>query len=234
MNFAVMQPYFLPYIGYFQLMHAVDKFVIYDNIEYTKRGWINRNRFLVNGEPQYFTVNLEKGSDYAMVNERVVSQVFLKERRKILSRIEASYRKAPFYEETISMVKECFECDQNNLFDFIYFSIRKVAKHLNIQTDLIVSSKLQIDHDLKNKHKLWAFSEHLEIEDYVNPIGGMEFYGKDEFSQHGVNLLFHKSNLSEYPQIGSAEFCPALSILDVLMSLGSDRAREQLNDYRLI
>ena len=156
MEFAVMQPYFMPYIGYFQLIDAVDKFIVYDNIEFTKKGWMNRNRIMVNGEPQYFTVNLEKGSDYAMVNERKISPVFTKERRKILGKIEANYRKAPFYEETLPLVKECFECSEENLFDFILNSIVKVKEHLRIETELIVSSQLPIDHSLKNKYKLWV------------------------------------------------------------------------------
>jgi hypothetical protein len=234
MKFAVMQPYFLPYIGYFQLMDAVDKFIIYDNIEFTKKGWINRNRILVNSEPQYFTVNLEKASDYAMVNERHVSPVFEKERRKVLVKIEANYRKAPFYEETYRLVKECFECEEKNLFDFIFFSIQKVAGHLGIDTELVVSSTLSIDHALKNKYKLWALGEHLGIRDYINPVGGMELYRKDEFLKHGMNLSFHRANLSEYPQVGSEEFCPALSVIDVLMNLGREGTREQLSDCKFL
>lgn len=234
MKFAVMQPYFMPYIGYFQLMDAVDKFVVYDNIEFTKKGWINRNRILINGEPQYFTINLEKASDYAIVIERKVSPVFAKERRKILAKIEANYRKAPFFGETYPVVERCFNCEESNLFDFIYASIVSIKDHLGIGTELIVSSRLPIDHTLKNKHKLWALSDRLGIQDYINPVGGMELYGKDEFLQHGINLSFHKANLSEYPQVGSDEFCPALSILDVLMNLGREGAREQLTDYTLV
>jgi hypothetical protein len=233
MKFAVMQPYFMPYIGYFQLMSAVDKFVVYDNIEFTKKGWMNRNRIMVNGEPQYFTVNLEKGSDYAMVNERKVSPVFVKERRKTLAKIEANYRKAPFYEETLPLVKECFECSESSLFDFIFFSIVKVKEHLGIQSELIVSSQLQIDHSLKNKYKLWALSEYLGIQDYINPAGGMELYGKEEFAEHGMNLMFHQANLSAYPQRGVKEFVPALSIIDMLMNLGAIGTSEALKDFNI-
>ena len=124
MNFAVMQPYFMPYIGYFQLINAVDKFIIYDNIEFTKKGWINRNRILVNGKPQYFTVNIEKGSDYALIKERSISPVFEKNRRKILAQIEANYRQAPYYKETLQLIQKCFECNESCLFQFIFSSIQ--------------------------------------------------------------------------------------------------------------
>lgn len=233
MRFAVMQPYFMPYIGYFQLMHAVDKFIIYDNIEFTKRGWINRNRILVNGEPQYFTVNLEKGSDYAMVNERKVSPVFVKERRKVLGKIEANYRKAPFFAETFPLVKECFECNAKNLFDFIFHSIVKVNEHLHIETALIVSSQLPIDHSLKNKFKLWALSDYLGIRDYINPVGGMELYEKSEFGEHGMNLMFHQANLSQYEQVGDLGFSPALSIVDMLMCLGAEGVSRELKNFNI-
>jgi hypothetical protein len=232
MKFAVMQPYFMPYIGYFQLMYAVNKFIVYDNIEFTKKGWMNRNRMLVNGEPQYFTVNLEKGSDYAMVNKRKVSPVFVKERCKVLAKIEANYRKAPYYIETFPLIKECFECEENNLFDFIYYSILKIKEHLQIKTELIVSSQLPIDHTLKNKYKLWALSDHLGIQDYINPVGGMGLYDKDEFAQHGMNLSFHQSNLTPYAQTGVQGFYTALSIIDVLMNVGSSGAREYLEDWK--
>jgi len=233
-KFAVMQPYFMPYIGYFQLMHAVDKFIIYDNIEFTKKGWMNRNRILMNGEPQYFTVNLEKGSDYAMVNERKISPVFVKERRKILAKTEANYRKASFYEETFPLIKECIECSEENLFDFIYSSIVKVNRHIGIETELIISSRLPIDHSLKNKYKLWVLSEHLHIQDYINPAGGMELYGKEEFAENGMNLMFHRANLSVYPQVGANVFFPALSIVDMLMNLGKEGTHQQLKDFSLL
>ena len=234
MKFAVMQPYFMPYIGYFQLMDAVDRFVIYDNIEFTKKGWIHRNRILIGGVPQYFTVNLEKGSDFSMVNERKVSPVFAKERNKILAKIEANYRNAPFYEETRSLIKTCFNCDDVNLFSFIFHSIVTIKEYLGIGTELIVSSKLSIDHSLKNRYKIWAFSERLNLQEYVNPIGGLELYSKKEFNERGVNLMFHRANLTPYRQLAYEEFVPALSIIDVLMNVGKVGTQKHLKDYSLI
>lgn len=234
MKFAVMQPYFMPYIGYFQLIAAVDKFVVYDNVEFTKKGWINRNRILINGEPQYFTVNIDKGSDYALISERTVSPVFAKNRRKILAQIEASYRRAPYYEETLPFIRECIECDDTCLFAFIYNSIKNVVSHLDIETELIVSSSLNIDHSLKNKYKLWAMSECLGISDYVNPQGGHDLYHKYEFREHGLNLSFHQSHLTPYSQAGANEFFPALSIIDVLVNLGKEGTCQQLDDYSVV
>jgi hypothetical protein len=235
MKFAVMQPYFLPYIGYFQLMDMVDTFVLYDNVEYTKKGWINRNRFLLNGRPQYFSVNLEKASDFATIRERRISSVFTQERIKILNRMQNAYRRAPYFEQTYPLLTDCLMCAEISLFDFIMSSVRRVARHLDIDTEIVVSSTLPIDHNLKNKYKLWALSRHLGIKKYVNPIGGAKLYDKDEFSAEGVDLVFHQSQLPEYEQgkpVG--EFEPALSVVDVLMFNGRDRTKEQLKQFTLV
>lgn len=234
MNFAVMQPYFMPYIGYFQLINAVDKFIIYDNIEFTKKGWINRNRILVNGKPQYFTVNINKGSDYALIKERSISPVFEKNRRKILAQIEANYRQAPYYKETLQLIQKCLECNESCLFQFIFSSIQNIVSYLDIETELIASSSLNIDHSLKNKYKLWAMGDYLGVKNYVNPQGGHDLYHKDEFREHGLNLSFHQSHLTPYSQTGANEFFPALSIIDILMNLGREGARQQLDDYILV
>ena len=234
MKFAVMQPYFMPYIGYFQLISAVDKFVIYDNIEFTKKGWINRNRILINGEPQYFTINIDKASDYALIHERNISPVFKKNRKKILAQIEANYRSAPHYDEVLPIVKTCFEYTEDNLFQYILNSIKSITRYLSIDTELIVSSSLPIDHSLKNKYKLWALSEHINIKNYINPEGGMKLYDKEEFARHGMNLFFQQSNLIPYAQTGRSEFCPALSIIDLLMNLGREGTRQKLDEFALI
>lgn len=232
-TFAVMQPYLFPYIGYYQLMDIVDCFIVYDNIEFTKKGWIHRNRILMNGEPGYITVNLEKGSDYLMVNERKISPVYVKERRRVLAKIEANYKNAPFFEEIMPFVRQCLEYDESNLFDYILYSIRQVNAYLGIDTEIVISSKIPIDHTLRNKHKLWAISKELEISEYINPIGGMDLYNKKEFAENGVNLQFHQSSLSPYTQVGTCEFAPALSIIDMLMNIGREGVVHNLKDFKL-
>ena len=87
MKLAIMQPYFFPYIGYFQLIKSVDEFVIYDNIQYTKKGWINRNRILVNGTDYLISLPLKKDSDYLNVVDRQLAESWEKDRTKLLTLI---------------------------------------------------------------------------------------------------------------------------------------------------
>ena len=124
MRLGIMQPYFLPYIGYFQLMKSVDTFIIYDNIKYTKRGWINKNRILVNGSDKLFSIPVKKDSDYLKIGERELANNSLSERKKILRQITNSYAKAPYFASTYPIIEKCFLCEESNLFHYILYSIK--------------------------------------------------------------------------------------------------------------
>jgi hypothetical protein len=214
MKLAVMQPYFLPYIGYFQLIAAADKFVVYDNIEYTKRGWINRNRMLQTGRDLLFSLPLKSDSDYLDVRDRELSQQF--DRKKLLNQIESAYRRAPQFVATFELVKRIVSHQESNLFAFIFNSIREVCDHLGITTEIVVSSDVLIDHELKGQSKVLALCDALAATTYINAIGGIDLYSKAEFEARGVDLTFIRSHDLIYDQFAQP-FVPWLSIIDVLM-----------------
>ncbi len=211
-----MQPYFLPYIGYFQLINAVDTFVIYDNIEYTKKGWINRNRILVNGKDQYVTLTLKKDSDYLHINQRVLADSFEHDNQKLLRKIKECYCKAPNFQQVYALTEEIFSFNGSNLFEFVFNTIKVICDYLEIKTEFIVSSSININHNLKSEEKVLAISKSLNASDYINPIGGEQLYSKDVFARSAINLSFLETNHIPYAQFGN-DFVPFLSILDVLM-----------------
>lgn len=211
---AIMQPYFCPYIGYFQLIRAADVFVVYDNIKYTKKGWINRNRLLANGEATTFSLPIKKDSDALDVRDRWLAEDF--DRRKLLNRIRAAYQKAPFFEETFPLVERVVQFEDRNLFSFIYHSLREICVFLGITTSLIKSSDLAIDHELKSQDKVIGICQSLRAESYVNPIGGRELYSKDDFRDAGLELKFLETCDVVYRQFDAA-FVEFLSIVDVMM-----------------
>ena len=223
---AIMQPYFLPYIGYFQLMSAVDVFVIYDRIKYTKKGWINRNRFLLNGTDATFSLPLKKDSDALDIVERELAADF--DRVKLLSQFAGAYRRAPYFAQTFTLLERIVQHEDGNLFRFIQHSLTAVAAHLEIDTEIRVSSSLPFDNELKGQDKVLAICAALGAGHYVNSIGGTELYSKEDFASRGVELQFLKSRLFEYPQSGG-EFVPWLSIVDVLMFNPVDVVRECLD-----
>jgi hypothetical protein len=214
MNLAIMQPYFFPYIGYFQLIRSVDLFVVYDNIKYTKKGWINRNRMLQNGKDVMFSLPLESDSDYLAVRERALAADF--KRDKLLNQITGAYRRAPYFALTFPLVEQVVRYEDTNLFRFLHHSIVKTCEHLGITTEIRISSGIAIDHDLKNQDKVLALCEAVGANTYVNAIGGMELYLKETFRERGIDLKFIRSKPLEYPQFGDT-FVPWLSIVDVMM-----------------
>jgi hypothetical protein len=235
MKVAVMQPYFLPYIGYFQLMKHVDQYVIYDNIQFTKKGWIHRNRFLQNGKDELFTLPILKDSDFLDIRDRKLADEFLDLNKRQLRKIEAAYRKAPFFNEVYPKIEKCFLfMEHQNLFDFVFYSISIIRDYLKIDTPILISSIIGIDnHNLKGKDKVQYICKKLEANQYINPIGGIELYDKSDFAIQGLKLNFLKSKKIEYKQFDN-EFVPWLSILDVLMFNSVDEVNEMLNQYELI
>src|SRR6267378_1861830 len=130
MKVAIMQPYFFPYIGYFQLIGSVDLFVIYDNIKYTKRGWINRNRILRDGADCVFTVPLRKDSDSLDVRDRAVAVDF--DRSKLINQLREAYSRAPQFHEAFPVVEKSIMSPRENLFEYIHGSVVEVCRYLGI------------------------------------------------------------------------------------------------------
>jgi hypothetical protein len=216
MNLAIMQPYFFPYIGYFQLFNLVDEFVIYDNIQYTKKGWINRNRILNNSKDDFITIPIKKDSDFLNINQRYLADTWILDRKKILNRIVESYKRAPNFNQVFSLFEKCIISEKVNLFDFLLNSLVETNNYLEISTKFTLSSTLDIDHSLKSQEKVLAICKYLNASEYTNPIGGLNLYSKSKFQENSIKLQFHRSNLIQYQQFTN-DYLPWLSIIDVMM-----------------
>lgn len=228
MRVAIMQPYFLPYIGYFQLIASCDQFIIYDNIKYTKKGWINRNRYLLNGADATFTIPLAKASDNLNVIDRSISEDF--DKKKLISQLHNAYRKSPQFNQVFPLISKLIEYPDLNLFNFIYYSIKEICGYLEIKTNIIISSSLNIDHSLQSQDKVIALVKALAGTEYINPIGGIELYSKEVFKSSGIKLSFLKAKNIEYSQFNNT-FIPWLSILDVLMFNSKEQVISFLEEY---
>lgn len=225
MKLAIMQPYFLPYIGYFQLIGAVDVFVVYDNIKYTKKGWINRNRILRSGNDAVFSLPLKRDSDSCNIVERELAANF--DENKLLNQFRGAYAGAPCFSETLPLLERIVSCKERNLFRFLHNSIAEVCAELGVKTRLRVSSEIPIDHELKSQEKVIAICRALGATTYVNAIGGQGLYDRPSFEASGVELQFLQATPFEYPQFG-VPFVPWLSIVDVLMFNPRDVVRERI------
>ena len=214
MQIAVMQPYLLPYIGYLQLIASVDRFIVYDNIQYTKRGWINRNRLLSNGKASVFTLPLQKDSDFLNICDRSISSDF--NPTKLLNIFSGAYRKAPYFSETFGLLEEIFWFENKNLFEFLLNSLKLTINHIGIGTTLSVSSEIPADHSAAGQSRVLSICNAMAADTYVNPFGGKELYSRAVFEEHSIELKFLLSEAEEYPQFLS-HFVSNLSIVDTLM-----------------
>lgn len=230
MRLAILQPYFFPYTGYFQLVKAVGKFIFYDDVNYINRGWINRNRILINGEAHYITVHQKDASQNKLINEIEI----LDNREKIKKTILNAYKKAPYFNEAWHVLEKILEFDTNSISRLAAYSIEQVCNYLGIETNFEFSSeKYTHTSALKSANRLIAICKINNVSDYINPIGGMNLYHKEDFKTEGINLFFLKSKSIVYNQFNNP-FVENLSIIDIMMFNSKDDITLILNNYDLI
>ncbi|WP_097125919.1 WbqC family protein [Spirosoma fluviale] len=232
MTLAIMQPYFLPYIGYMQLMGAVDTFVLYDDVAFINRGWINRNRLLINGQEYLFTIPLKDASQNKRINEVHLADD-PKWRSKLLKTIEQGYRKAPCYQTVMPLTEKIINFTTDSIADLIYFSLVELNTYLGLSTRLVASSSIYANSELKAQERILDICRQEKASRYINPIGGMELYDAPSFTQTGIDLKFIKSKRAEYPQFKN-DFIPWLSVLDALMFNDIPDVRKLLGEYELV
>jgi hypothetical protein len=233
MKLGIMQPYFSPYIGYFQLMNAVDEYVIYNNIEYTKKGWINRNRILVNGEPHFITLPLKSDSDFLQIRDRFLADNWPTERLKMLNRIKEAYRKAPQFDRVFPLIESVLLHGPSNLFLFLVRSLKMIKDYLKVGTPIIISSTVNIDHNLRSADKVLALCKARNVDMYVNPIGGTGLYDRERFEKEGIDLRFVFTEYFRYKQFGD-DFISSLSIIDVMMFNSVEEIKVLLGACQLV
>ena len=232
MKLGIMQPYFIPYIGYWQLMNAVDKYVIYDDVNFIKGGWINRNRILVNGEPKYFNVPMLGASPYKLINEVGVNND-RKLTDKNLRALEGAYRKAPYYGDVFPLMERVLESGKDDIASYIAESFRIIGEYLDIKTEFIISSDLEKDCEQKGQDKVLSICKLLGATEYYNAIGGQELYSFEDFKAQDITLKFLKTSDIVYEQLGN-EFHPNLSIVDVIMFNSREQVQQMLQKYTLV
>lgn len=232
MKVGIMQPYIFPYIGYFQLINAVDKFVIYDDVNFINKGWINRNRTLNNGKESLFSIPLKEASQNKLINEIEVNWDSVW-KSKFLKTLEQCYKKAPFYQEALSIIERTLQVDNKPISKVIEQNLRLICEYLNIKTELVSSSAMYQNTHLKAQERVLDICLQENATQYINPIGGLELYDTDFFNVKDIKLNFIKSKPIEYSQFKN-EFVPWLSMIDVLMFNSKEKIIEFLDNYELV
>jgi hypothetical protein len=230
---AIIQPYVFPYIGYFQLLYSVEKVVFYDDVNFIKRGWINRNKILMHQSDFMFTIPLQKASQNKLINEVELadSKLFI---QKFRQQLQSAYQKAPFYSEVIEVIESVFDAEYQNIGDLAIASILSVCNYLDIELQWMKSS--QEFHETFGQEKadrLISISKKIGADNYLNPIGGKQLYEKEYFKNQEIELGFIQTGNVSYKQFKN-EFVPYLSIIDVLMFNDVDRVKNLLNKFDIV
>lgn len=231
MKLAVMQPYFFPYVGYWQLMSAVDKFVLYEDVNYIKRGWINRNTIPVNGKPCFLTVPLKQASQHKKICQLEIAEE-TRWREKMLRTIQVNYARAPFYDAMVPLLEEIIHYDVVSLSEFLGFALRRVGKSLGISS-AIVSSTDYANRDKTGAKRIIDICRREGADTYINAIGGRGMYRREDFQEIGVELRFLDTQVApaQLPHGGDGVH---FSILHLLMTEGFAGVAAMLPRYQLL
>lgn len=219
----------MPYIGYFQLMKAVDKYVVYDDVNYIKGGWANRNHILINGEKEMFTVTLQKASQNKLFNEIVIGDDF----KKLMKTLQMNYSRAINFDQTMVLMERIISFPNKQLAVFIANSFREILSYLSVETEILMSSEIPKDNSLRGKDKIIQICEILGADTYYNAVGGKNLYDQEEFREHGITLNFVDSLPQVYSQLHTREFVSGLSMVDVLMNNTKDEVNRLLDSFQL-
>jgi hypothetical protein len=232
MRLAIMQPYFLPYLGYFQLMSAVDKIALLDDANFINGGWINRNRIAVQGEPHWLTLPLAKASQNRLINEiEIVDDPLWK--RKTIRMVELSYQSAPFAGQVLPLLSEMLREARGSLSTFLFYQLRCLADYIGISTQIERTSVRYPKGSLTGQRRILDICVREGASIYVNPPGGRSLYDAEMFASTGIELLFLDPNFSAVTLRHSGREGPCLSILDLLMFNPVAAVREATEMFRL-
>lgn len=236
MNVAIMQPYFFPYLGYFNLIHACGKFVFLDNVQHISRGFINRNRILIDGKPHMFTIPLSTAPRSHWINERKVADGFEHFTENFFLMLKHAYAKAPYFNEVREMVANVFTLSDGSLSRLCQDSIFEVCHYVGLERKFMVASEIMDRKEslsINGSDKIIRLAKIVGATRYINSMGGYALYSPEDFVKAGIELRFIKSNLPEYRQF-NYEFVSHLSILDVLMFVSPEKTKEMFSFYSLV
>lgn len=247
----------MPYLGYFQAIAAVDKYILYDNLAYIVNGWVNKNRIRErNHPPTWLIVPIKQKSSFALIRDTRIdnSQPW---QRKMLIQIRQGYSRAAFFKEVFPLFEEILTRKYETISELNAYSVKKICEFMEIRTEIVSDSCLYQSvedglallekgdysafpamtktYPIKKVARVIALCDFEGADHFVNAIGGTELYSKEEFATYGIKLDFIKMHDIMYSQNSSDDsFEPHMSIIDVLMHNGKEGTKQLLKEYTLV
>ena len=225
-----MQPYFFPYLGYFQLMAACDIFALYDDAQYIKGGFVNRNRIHPAGGNSWFTLPVKTASHKLAINQRHYEDYG--KTGPQLSRLENCYGRAPHYDKVMALIDGVLRHPDRNVAKLNAFLLEEICTYLGWNRKFVDSSSIDCSPHHRGQDKVIALCKKLGADRYINAPGGRSLYDAAAFRAHGLELSFLEPSCPPYRQFGG-DFIPNLSIIDVLMFNEADAVRAMIEGATL-
>lgn len=229
---AVMQPYLFPYLGYFQLIAAADVFVLGDDLQYVRSGWVNRNRILHNDEARLITFPLKKDRFQLQINQRQLCDHFSDEAERLIRLIAESYQQAPYFAQVMPLVERLIHFPQQSISLYAEHAIREMCAYLHIVTPIMRSSDLILGSPVDKQERIIRIAHTFEATTFITPEGGSVVYDRDHFARNRLLVRFFRMDPVEYRQFRQP-FVANLSIIDVLMFNCVEQVQQMLTHYRL-
>jgi hypothetical protein len=230
MKLAIMQPYFYPYIGYFQMIYAVNKFIFYDDVQFIERGWINRNYLLSKEGRQLFTIPLKQ---YSLGDSINIIEVAGNSNWKdsLLKTIYLTYKRAPNFEIIYNIIDSTLKIETSIISDYCIASIISVYNYLKINREFISSSEINYNRTASKTEKIISILESEKASELILPPGSIDLYSKEQFNVPAYFII--PSDDISYKQFSKTRFEKNLSIIDILMFCDLEIIFKLLNFYSL-
>lgn len=232
MELGILQPYIFPYLAYFQLINRVDKLVIYDDVQYIKGGWINKNRILNNNSYRNIGIPVLKDSIKKKINERYFVMDTERFKIRLLRQVENTYKNAPYYDEISSFISKTIFYEERNVAKFNTYILSEICGLLKISTPFFLSSEITKEYGYAGEERVINLNHAMGSSVYINPVGGKELYHRDSFLKAGITLKFLVTDTYKYRQYDNV-FVPDLSIIDLLMFNSIESVNNLLNNFHL-
>ncbi|BAP46156.1 WbqC family protein [Pseudomonas sp. 21LCFQ02] len=228
---AMMQPYLFPYLGYFQLIATADVFVLGDDLQYIRAGWVNRNRILCEGQPRLMTFAVKKDRfELPIMQRQLADSFFENDAPRLVNLLVHSYRKAPYFSEVMPLLERLIRFPQHNLALYAENALREICAYLQISTPILRGSNLTLSACTDKQERVINIAHTFSAGTFLNPIGGLELYDRERFARNGLQLRFFTMNPISYAQL-KHEFVPNLSIIDVLMFNSVEQVQALLGNF---
>ena len=232
MKLGIMQPYFMPYLGYWQLLKAVDRFVVLDNVGFIKQGYINRNSILSGSKSFPINIQVQGISSNKLILEHQLNANPIW-KKKLLKTISQNYSKAPYFSDAFNLVDKIIDNDELNLSKFLSYQLNIIAEYLNLDTEIVPSATIYNTGNLMAEERVIEICKQTNSTHYFNAFGGKELYKKENFYSKKIKLQFLKMGEIKYSQFGK-EFVPFLSIIDLIMFNSPEEINIMLDNYELV